>query len=132
MYDSAIFGAIGVIVAHVGLRPVGKVLNRRSRASDVEVTYVFRIGARTDQRTHVRACLFESLSGQPLLLKSLKTDNVYHTDTVEIQATLTSRGRQNSLLEDIVSHFNFEPGIYGVSWEIIAENEFESGRQGVR
>jgi putative Mg2+ transporter-C (MgtC) family protein len=96
----------------------------------VEITYLFRIGARTDEGTHVRARLFESLSGQPLLLKSLKSDDVDHTGRVEILATLTSRGRQNSLLEGIVSRFSLEPGVSGVSWEILAENEFDSGRQG--
>jgi putative Mg2+ transporter-C (MgtC) family protein len=78
----------------------------------------------------MRALLLESLSGQPLLLKSLKSDGVDHTDKVEIRAMLTSTDRQNSLLEDIVSRFSLEPGVSGVSWEILAENDFESGRQG--
>ena len=78
----------------------------------------------------MRALLLESLSGQPLLLKSLKSDGVDHTDQVEIRAMLTSTGRQNSLLEDIVSRFSLEPWVSGVSWEILAENEFENERQG--
>jgi putative Mg2+ transporter-C (MgtC) family protein len=130
MYDSAITGTIAVIAAHVGLRPVGRVLSRRSRAPDMEITYLFRIGARTDQGTRVRARLFESLNGQPLLLKSLLSDDVDHTDKIDIRATLTSRGRQNSLLEDIVSHFSLEPGVSRVSWEIIAENELENRLSG--
>jgi putative Mg2+ transporter-C (MgtC) family protein len=130
MYDSAVTGAIVVIAAHVGLRPIGRALNRITVTSDVQITYLFRIGVRTDQGTHVRALLLQSLSGQPLLLKSLKSDDVDHTDKVEIRATLTSAGRQNSLLEDILSRFSLEPEVSGVSWEILAENEFESGRQG--
>jgi putative Mg2+ transporter-C (MgtC) family protein len=130
MNDSAVAATIGVIAAHVGLRPIGRALKRRACTSDEEITYLFRIGARTDQGTHVRALLLESLSGQPLLLKSLKSEGVDHTDKVEIRAMLTSTGRQNSLLEDIVSRFSSEPGVSAVSWEILAENEFESGRQG--
>src|SRR5215469_12418209 len=131
MCDSAAIGTIGVIAAHVGLRPIGRALNRRSGASAVEITYLFRVGARTDQGTYIRALLLESLSGQPLRLKSLKSDDVDHTEKVEIRAMMTSTGRQNSLLEDIVSRFSSEPGVSGVSWEILAENEFESGRQGL-
>jgi putative Mg2+ transporter-C (MgtC) family protein len=63
------------------------------------------------------------LSGQSLLLKSLKSDDVELTDKVEVQATLTSTGRQNLLLEQIVSRLSLEPGVSGVSWEIVAEHD---------
>jgi len=36
---------------------------------------------------------------------------------------LTSTGRQNVLLEQIVSRLSLEPGVSGVSWEIVAEQE---------
>lgn len=129
MYDSAITGALAVIAAHVGLRPVGRALNRKTSTSNVEITYLFRIGTRTDQGTRVRALLLESLNGQPLFIKSLKSDDVERNDKVEIRATLTSAGRQHSLLEEIVSRVSLEPGVSGVSWEILGENEFENGRQ---
>jgi putative Mg2+ transporter-C (MgtC) family protein len=129
MYGAAIIGTIGVIAAHVGLRPVGRAINRRTGTSDVEITYLFRLGARTDQGPHVRALLLESLRGQPLLLKSLKSDKVDHTDKVEIRATLTSTGLQNSLLEDILSRFSLEPWVSGGSWEILGENELPPQRR---
>ena len=71
----------------------------------------------------MRALLLHSLSGQPLLLKSLKSDDLERADNVEVQATLTSTGRQNLLLEQIVSRLSLEPGVSGVSWEIVAEQE---------
>jgi putative Mg2+ transporter-C (MgtC) family protein len=67
--------------------------------------------------------LLNSIGGQPLLLKSLKSDDLEHTEKVEIQAVLTSTGQQNSLLEQIVSRLSLEPGVSGVSWAILAENE---------
>ena len=72
--------------------------------------------------TCVRSC-FMRLGGQPLLLKSLQSDDVEHTDKVEVKAILTSTGRQNLLLEQIVSRLSLEPGVSGVSWEIAAEHE---------
>jgi putative Mg2+ transporter-C (MgtC) family protein len=123
MYGSAATGAIAVLAANVGLRPNGKALNRGTASSDLDITYLFRITARTDQEAHLRALLLHSLGGQPLLLKSLKCEDVEHTDKVEVHAILTSTGRQNSLLEQIVSHLNLESGVTGVSWEIIAEHE---------
>jgi putative Mg2+ transporter-C (MgtC) family protein len=123
MYGSAVTGAIVVIGANICLRPIGKALNRARGAADVEVTYLLRITARTDQEAHMRALLLNSIGGQPLTLRSLKSDDVEHTEKVEIHAILSSTGRQNSLLEQIVSRFSLEPSVSGVSWEIIAENE---------
>ena len=71
----------------------------------------------------MRVLLLHSLGGQPLLLKSLKSEGVDHTDKVEVHAILTSTCRQNSLLEQIVSRLSLESGVTGVSWEIIAEHE---------
>jgi uncharacterized membrane protein YhiD involved in acid resistance len=103
--------------------PFGKALNRGTGTADADITYLFRITARTDQEAHMRALLLHSLSGQPLLLKSLKSDDVEHTDKVEVHAILTSIGRQNLLLEQMVSRLSLEPGVSGVSWEIVAEQE---------
>ena len=123
MYGSAITGAITVIGANVCLRPIGKALNRGTGTSDADITYLFRIRARTDQEAHMRALLLHSLGGQPLLLKSLQSDDVEQTDRVEVQAVLSTTGRQNLLLEQIVSRLSLEPGVSGVSWEILAEQE---------
>ena len=123
MYGSAVTGAVVVIAANVGLRPIGKALNRGTGTSDAEITYLFRITAQPDQEAHLRALLLNSIGGQPLLLKSLKSDDLEHTEKVEIQAVLMSTGQQNSLLEQIVSRLSLEPSVSGVSWTILAENE---------
>ena len=71
----------------------------------------------------MRVLLLHSLGGQLLVLKSLTSDDIEHTDKVEVQAILTSTGRQDLLLEQIVSRLSLEPGVSGVSWEIVAEHE---------
>jgi putative Mg2+ transporter-C (MgtC) family protein len=123
MYGSAITGAVAVLAANVCLRPIGKALNRGTGTADADITYLFRITAKIDQEGHMRVLLLHSIGGQPLLLKSLKSDDVEHTDRVEVQAVLTSTGRQNLLLEQIVGRLSLEPGVSGVSWEIVAEQE---------
>ena len=73
---STITGAVAVIAANVCLRPIGKALNRGTGTADVDITYLFRITARSDQEAHMRVLLLHSLRGQPLLLKSLKSDDL--------------------------------------------------------
>ena len=123
MYGSATIGAIAVLGANVGLRPIAKVLNRGNEAAEEEVTYVFRMTARADQEAHLRALLLQSLSGHPLFLKSLKSDHVEHTDKVEVRAILSSTGRENAALEQIVSRLSLESDVSGVSWEIVTVHE---------
>ena len=123
MYGSATIGAIAVLGANVGLRPIAKVLNRGNGAAEEEVTYLFRMTARADQEAHLRALLLQSLSGHPLFLKSLKSDHVEHTDRVEVRAILTSTGRENAALEQIVSRLSLESDVSGVSWEILTVHE---------
>lgn len=123
LYGSAVTGALAVVATNVCLRPIQKALNRRKDATELETTYLFRITARTDEEAHMRALLLNAIGGQPLFLKSLKSDDIDHADRVEIQAVLTSTGRQNLLLEQIVSRLSLEPSVNGVSWEIVAENE---------
>ena len=123
MYGSAITGAIAVLGANVALRPIARALSRGPGAADEEVTYLFRITARADQEAHLRALLLQSLSGQPLFLKSLTSDDLEHTDKVEVHAMLLSTGHENAVLEQIVSRLSLEPGVSGVSWEILAQHE---------
>jgi putative Mg2+ transporter-C (MgtC) family protein len=123
MYGSAITGAVAVIAANVCLRPIGKVLNRGTGMADADITYLFRITARTDQEAHMRALLLHSLGAQPLLLKSLKSDDVEHTDKVEVQAILSARAGRTHCFEQIVSRLSLEPCVSGVSWEIVAEHD---------
>lgn len=123
MYRSSITAAISVFAANVCLRPIGKALNRGGGNADADTVVLFRITAHADQEAHLRALLLQALSGQSLLLKSLKSHDIEHTDNVEVQAVLTSTGRQDVLLEQIVSRLSLEPSVSGVSWEILSEHD---------
>jgi putative Mg2+ transporter-C (MgtC) family protein len=123
LYGPAVTGAIGIIGANVGLRPIGRALNRGKGAIDLEITYLLRVTTQAAQEAQIRALLFNSLAGQPLALKSIKSQNVEHTHDVQVQAILTSTGQEHSLLEQIVGRLSLEPYVSGVSWEVIAENE---------
>jgi putative Mg2+ transporter-C (MgtC) family protein len=119
----SLVGTLGIIGANILLRPVGKAINRDTNVSDAEITYLFRMTARVERESHMRALLLQSMGGQPLLLRSLKSKDIEHTDKVEACATLTSTGRQNLLLEQLVSRLSLEAGVTGVSWEIVGEHE---------
>ena len=64
MYVPALVGAVAVIATNVGLRPLGKALNRGKGAAEMEITYLFRITTLSDQQGHMRTLLLHSLNGQ--------------------------------------------------------------------
>jgi putative Mg2+ transporter-C (MgtC) family protein len=119
----SLVGTLAIVGANILLRPLGNAINRESTTTDTEISYLFRITAGADQENHMRVLLLQSIGGQPLLLRSLKSEDIEHTDKVEVAATLTSTGRQNLLLEQLVSHLSLEPGVTGASWEIVGEHE---------
>jgi putative Mg2+ transporter-C (MgtC) family protein len=123
MYLPALLGVIGVASANVCLRPLGRALNRRGDAAETEITYLLRATVLSEQESHMRSLLLHALNGQALLLKSLNSQDLEHTNKVEIRATLASTGRQNLLLEQIVSRLSLEPVVTAVSWEIRSETE---------
>ncbi len=122
-YGSAAIGALAVVLANFGLRPVSKAIDHRAGNDDADIIYKFRVIAHTSEETHLRARMLQALTGLPLYLKSIKSQDLPNTDKVEIQATLMSSGHQNTLLEEGVSRFSMEPGVSGVSWEIVTESE---------
>jgi putative Mg2+ transporter-C (MgtC) family protein len=119
----SLVGTIGIVGANILLRPLGRTINQEATTTDAEISYAFRITVRADQENHMRTSLLQALGGQPLLLRSLQSEDVEHTDKVEVRANLTSEGRQNLLMEQLVSRLSLEAGVTGASWEIVAEHE---------
>ena len=53
----------------------------------------------------------------------MRSDDFEHTDKVEVQAVLASTGEQDVLIEQIMGRLSLAPGVSGVSWKIVAEQE---------
>lgn len=119
---AAVIGAVFVVAANILLRPIGLATNRGKGATEVEVEYVFRITTQPDQEAHLRVLLLNSINGEALLLKSLKSDDA-EGQKANIQAVLSSTGRQNLALEKIASRLSLKPSVSGVSWELVSEHE---------
>ena len=47
--------------------PTYKAINRATTVADAEITYLFRITVRTEQESHMRALLIQSIGGQQLV-----------------------------------------------------------------
>jgi len=71
----------------------------------------------------MRSLLLQAVSGQPLLLRSLESEEMENRSTVRVRATLMSTGHLDNLLEQIVSRLGLEPGVTAECSEMVAAHE---------
>lgn len=121
----AIIGTIMVLLANVVLRPLGYLINQQPlKGTELELCYRCDVICRTNDESHVRALLLQSLDGNKLKLRSLFSEDIEnHADRVSVEAEMVTQERNDSFLEQVVSRLSLEPGVLAVSWRII-EQEF--------
>ena len=82
-----------------------------------------RLTCRANDENHMRSLLLQAVSGQPLLLRSLESEEMENRSTVRVRATLMSTGHLDNLLEQIVSRLGLEPGVTAECSEMVAAHE---------
>jgi len=120
--EAAVF-AIVVLVANIALRPVARRLERAEAASlaeaGAEMTYLFRMKGRSTEESLLRSLLVNMTAGTTLILRALTSEDIGATGQVEVRADLLSKGRQDTVLEQIVNRLSVEPSVTAVSWELM-------------
>src|SRR5262249_10046989 len=119
---AAATGTIAVLAIHLFLRPLALRINRQPiDSADLEIQYRVWLICRSQDEAHIRALLLQSVAGAPLLLRALHSEDQEDPARTEVSAELVSRGRNDLLLEQLVSRLSLEPGVTAVTWETIAQ-----------
>jgi putative Mg2+ transporter-C (MgtC) family protein len=118
-----VLGTLAILGANTLLRPIARAMDRSKDSPDAQIVYLVRITCRVTDDTHIRARLVKAASVEALLLRSVESEDLETDGRVRVQATLISLGRQDSLLEQIVSELGLEPGVSAASWQVVAEHE---------
>jgi putative Mg2+ transporter-C (MgtC) family protein len=116
-------GTIAVLGANTLLRPLARVMDRNKESADAEIVYLVRIICRLVDDNHIRSRLLEAANAEALLLRSVESEDLETDGRVRVQATFMSMGRQDNLLEQIVSQLGAEPGVNAASWQVVAEHD---------
>jgi len=114
----AALGAFAVVLANLVLRPLARRIERTSTASEEEVAYLFTCVCRTQDEAHVRALLLQAIQLLPLTLAALDSEDDPDMRTVRVHAELRSLGRQDRLLEQVVTRLSLEAGVTKIRWEV--------------
>jgi putative Mg2+ transporter-C (MgtC) family protein len=111
-------GALAVVLANLVLRPLARRIEKTSPASEEEVSYSFACVCRTQDEAHVRALLLQAIQQLPLTLAALDSEDDPDARTVRVRAELRSLGRQDRLLEQVVTRLSLEAGVTKIRWEV--------------
>lgn len=113
----ALIGAAGVLFVHLGLRPLTRWVDARTRtATDVETLYQLRVESLQDHDAPIRHILMRHVnSHDKLTLQGIATDDEEGGRTV-VFATIYSPERNDRDMEEIVARVSIEPEVKAVSW----------------
>jgi putative Mg2+ transporter-C (MgtC) family protein len=117
----ALFGTAAVLIVHLGLRPMARRIDARTKmATDVETYYRLRVEAEASHDSHIRHILLRHVGGKAnLSLQGLSTEDA-EPNRVLVLADIFSLDRNDRAMEDIVARVSIEPEVKAVSWRQIA------------
>lgn len=112
-----------VIGANVFLRPIARNIDRQPAdvATEVSVSYRLQTVCLEKEEQHIRALLLHAISGEQLSLKAIRSEDLNGSHKVRVQADLTTAGKCDKQVEQIVSRLSLEPSISGISWETVGD-----------
>jgi putative Mg2+ transporter-C (MgtC) family protein len=118
----AVIAALLIVIAHLGLRPVARRIDRlpASEESEVETLYRFRAVCRATEEAHIRALVVQALASDEYVFRALRSEDLDHgSGQVEVIADLTRFGRDDVALEAAVSRLSLEPSVSSVTWNVV-------------
>ena len=118
-YFHATVGAVGILAANVLLRPVALRINRQpTTVLEQDVRYQVRAVCRQADEVRVRFVILQAVAQGPLILQSLQSHD-QEMNLNEVVADVECSGRNDSLLERIVSQLSMEKSVTSVAWKVL-------------
>jgi putative Mg2+ transporter-C (MgtC) family protein len=119
-----------IVAVNLLLRPLVRLINRQPHAStELETRYEISVVCRGNSEAQTRALLLQGLSASGLHLHGLESSNIESTDHVRVVAHITTEGRSDAQLEQIVGRLSLEPTVSAARW-ILQERREENTDRG--
>lgn len=117
----AALGSLVVLCANILLREVAQRLDRQDvvPASEVEQHFEVRVICRAQDEIQVRSLMLHSLNDPQLRLQSLHSEDLAHSDRLEVRAELLGGAQAPLQLERMVSRVSLEKGVSSVRWQLL-------------
>jgi putative Mg2+ transporter-C (MgtC) family protein len=118
----ALILTLAVLSTNLILRPLAyRLYPAQSSSGEQEVLYGFELICRPEDEAHMRALMMQGISGTPLALTALRSEDIEGTDKMKVTARIRGVGRQAQALEQLVARLSLERGVSSVSWAVHTE-----------
>lgn len=123
----AYVGALAVVGANLLLRPiVNQIAGQSVIDPKPETRYRCRVICQSEDEAEVRALLLKVVQEGALMMdafysKDLGSKDLVNPSRVELKADFVSEGRNDLLLEQVISIIKLQVKVSAVSWELVSE-----------
>jgi MgtC family len=112
--------AAGVLLTNMVLRPLAYRLHPvLPEAIPAETLYELKLNCKVSAAAHIRALLLSTITPLPVTLHSIHGEQNDANEKTHIRAEVTTAGRNNEAVEQVVMRLLFEDDVSTLSWSII-------------
>ncbi len=116
LFLALILAAI-VILANVALRPFLQMLHLAMPTPEsVDARYEIVITCRNADEIHLRILLLTTIGCSTVTLHAIHSTEEQETDHARLRTEISTRGRQNELVEQIAVRLSIEPSVRSLNW----------------
>ena len=117
--------AFAVLLTNLALRPLAYRLHPvLPDTTPVETLYQVQLDCKVSAAAHIRALLLSTITRLPITLQSIHGEQDDTNEQAHIRAEMTTAGRNNEAIEQVVLRLSIEDDVSTLSWSI-AESAME-------
>jgi putative Mg2+ transporter-C (MgtC) family protein len=120
LYAVSAFGALAVVIANLGLRPIALLINAQpNHMTEIDLKYECVFICAAEEESALRGALVEQLSKRPLRLHELAGERE-GDGNVSLRAIIYSHGHSGDLtIEQIVGQIAQNPRVTAARWSVV-------------
>jgi len=112
--------AIAVLLANTVLRPLAYRLHPSlPEAAPLETLYEIRLTCKESAISHLRSLLLTTIARSSVTLQAIHSEEDEATNLVHLRAEMSTLGRNNEAIEQVVVRLSIEDAVATVGWSIV-------------
>src|SRR5580693_6673161 len=112
--------AVAVLLANMGLRPLAYRLHPAiPEAAPIETLYEVKLDCKLSAAAHIRGLLLSTITQLPVTLQSIHGEQDDEHNQDHIRAEMTTAGRNNEAIEQVIMRLSIEDDVSALSWSIV-------------
>lgn len=127
LYFESVILTFFVLLTHIGLRSLSLLLKiPRRNIVNGDFTYYINITCKEEVENHLRLLVLDVIKKHSnLKLRSLKNTTSGVKNHVDVEFSITSRGRSDDQVDELLQKLTIEYGVNSVNWEFVGSDDDE-------